>query len=388
MRDRVRSAPGTPRRLAIIIGQWPNQLVEVSHLLHRSGFACDVITTRPFRARARSTRRLLSARNVAEMVRLAVEALQDRPALVTIVDDPTLRAVLDAPLDEATKAALLPVTSPDHFFHLCSKIGLSRLLEREGIATPRFRVAATAEEVPSCADELGYPVLVKVDESSAGYGVFECATRSAAVEVSRRGLRYPLLVQEKIEGEALDLSGFYREGRLVHFCHAVMERGTHGRFSPSNLRRYAHPGAIDPRIFDELGRLGRALGIDGFSNVSCITSTADARRYYFEADLRPNVWVNHPRFLGDDPAAAIRDCFDRGVLMTRPRRTGPDRSSTMLMPYVFRLPIRDVLCNRYDAWRFLGDRPWTDLVRHVAHTLGGRLCGIVRRIFSRRKNGR
>lgn len=382
MPSRIRSPDESgPTRRGLILGQWPQQLAEVACLLRRAGFQCDMITTRPRRIRARSVHRLVPVKTVDELVRRAVDMLGDRPSIVSIVDEDTIRHILDLPLDDATKCHLLPVNSPAQFGHLVSKIGLSRALSHAGISTPRFRVAEKPEDVPSLADDLGYPVFVKVDKSAGGRGVFECPNRDAAVAVASRGLRYPLLIQERIDGDVLDLSGFYHDGRLVHFAHAVALENIRGPFSPSCLRLYTPRSRIDPLIVEELSRLGVGLGIHGFSNVSCVQAARDGVRYYFEADLRPNVWINHPRYLGDDPAVAIREAFGQATAAPRPTAPQAETRATMTMPYAFRLPIRDILLNRHRAWSFIGDRHWTELATHVGRTIGVSLLASVVRVI-------
>jgi len=50
------------------------------------------------------------------------------------------------------------------------------------------------------------------------------------------------LVQKKIEGTELDLSGFYREGKLIYFTHSKIEKVSQNKFGPSLLRTYEQIG--------------------------------------------------------------------------------------------------------------------------------------------------
>jgi hypothetical protein len=81
----------------------------------------------------------------------------------------------------------------------------------------------------------------------------------------------------------------------------------------------------------------------------------DGHRYYFEADMRPNTWVNAPRFFGDDPAARISRYFSSGEAMAGPGHVHPEFPDTILIPYFSRLRLWEFAVNRYRSWSFLPD---------------------------------
>ncbi|MGE0652099.1 MAG: hypothetical protein AB7P12_10155, partial [Alphaproteobacteria bacterium] len=101
-------------------------------------------------------------------------------------------------------------------------------------------------------------------------------------------------------------------------------------------------------------RLGRALGAHGFANVSVIQGD-DGHRYYFESDMRPNTWVNAPRFFGDDPATRISGYFSGGEAMTGPGPVHPEFPDRILVPYFSRLRLWEFAINRYRSWSYLPD---------------------------------
>ena len=72
-------------------------------------------------------------------------------------------------------------------------------------------------------------------------------------------LTFPLLLPEKIEGDTIDASGFYRGGRLVHFTYSRMDEFVDGPFGPSSVRTYTQTGALNGD-FQRNDRLGRSLG--------------------------------------------------------------------------------------------------------------------------------
>ncbi len=297
--------------------------------------------------------------------------------LVVPCEDSLVRQVRDAGIDDATKCRLIPVTGPEHLGHVGSKVGLARALAGAGVSAPRFTVVESAAGLVDACDTLGYPLMVKVDESGGGQGVFECHSTAEARALSMRCLPLPLLVQEWIDGELLDLSGFFRAGRPVHFVHAQFISTVGGRFGPSKVRRYTPLANLDWHLCDSLSALSAALGLDGFANISALRRR-DGRLSFIEADLRPNVWVEATRLFGDDPAPAIRAAFAQGRCRARPRRRVSPR--TVDLPYPFRLRAWEVLCNRHGVWRTLGEHDPLDLLRHVSGRPGRLLTRMASRI--------
>ncbi len=163
----------------------------------------------------------------------------------------------------------------------------------------------------------------------------------------------------------LDLGGFFREGELVFFSKSTFLKMEAGPFSPSSVRRY-DTGARDcSALRQALSTLGEALGIDGFVNVSAVQSDSDGQVYFFEADLRPTVWVEHPRFFGDDPAVAIAAAFG----MPRPSDVALPASSDrqIELSYLPRLSPLSIATNRYNCRahypNYLGRHPLLDKLR-------------------------
>lgn len=63
------------------------------------------------------------------------------------------------------------------------------------------------------------------------------------------------------------------------------------KFGASSLRKYYQTSVVDKEIFLEVQQLGKALGADGFTNISCIQSVDGGGRYVIEADMRANAWI-------------------------------------------------------------------------------------------------
>jgi hypothetical protein len=241
--------------------------------------------------------------------------------------------------------------------HIYSKIGLSRVLSSAGLKTPAFLVASTCEDAVSAARQLGYPVLIKTDSASGGTGIYTCKGDQDIWKLRPLFTGQPLLIQQRIEGRELDLSAIYFDRKLVHFTYSLIERTTPKTTALSAIRTY-HPLAIIPEdVFEELAALGRALDASGFASISCIDAADGSGRYYFEADMRPNVWVDVSRFYGEDAALRIRDWFVSGKTLSRPAIEPDTNLAAITIPHFMRIARWELITNRHNVWRFI---PWSD----------------------------
>ncbi len=361
-------ATATRPREALLVGELPESGLATSRLLWRAGFSVDFISTS---WKVRLGRFVRSARIVAREQDLAAAALEQMAGRtkpydwVIATDDPTLRQMGSYPWPEELRPRRLSVIEAGHANHFYSKVGLSRELAAGGVQTPPFLVAACVGEAQEWAREHGYPVLLKVDSSRGGYGVYECTCADEIGMQEALFLSPPVLVQKKIDGVELDLSAIFLDHKLVHFSYARIEKAVK-RFGVSVVRTYFPLPLVDERIFDELARLGHVLGANGFSNISCIEAADGSGRYYFEADMRPNVWVNYPKYFSEDPAERIRAWFERGACLSTQSLKRQQPCLPVTMSYFLRMKFRDVLMNRHGVWKTLPfDEPILMLERFV-----------------------
>ena len=364
----------------LVVGAPMPHLHSLVRLLHRSGAACDFLTTNP-RLRPTGPVRRTLRRGVDVDEDWMVAALRWREGhggRIMLGDDGLLSAVRDSALSPEDQARLLGVIGPGHLDHVGSKAGLAEACTRGGVPQPRYRVASGACELTEVCEAVGYPAVVKLDRSGGGDGVFVCRSAADTDALADRLPSGRLLIQEWVDGETIDLSGFFGAGRPVHFVHAEFLETVGGPHAPSKRRRYTHPGALGPEVFEAVATLAGAIGLDGVANVTAMRRRDDGALLFIEADLRPNVWVEMSRHMGDDPAPSLRAWFERGETMARPRP--PSGPATLEIAYLFRLAAREAWLNRHGAWRQFADHdPWR-VVRFLA---GGRINGCVRAIARR-----
>ena len=353
-------------RAALVVGYSRHLMRSMARLLGRAGFLCDAIASDPRLARSRLVRQVFPLEPAPRWIETAIDWQTRTGGLVIPCDDNLVRQVRDAAIDGATKCRLIPLTGPEHLGHAGSKVGLALALAAAGVAAPRFTVVESAGRLVAACEGLGYPVVVKVDESASGDGVFLCGSRAETEALEARALRLPLLVQEFIDGELIDLSGFFRGGRPVHFVHNRYLEMVGSRFGVSKLRRYTQLADLDRGIFEFVVDAGEALGLDGFVNISALRHPDDGRLLLIEADLRPNMWVEASRIFDDDPAPAIRGAFEEGRVLAWPPPRPPGAPTTVDLPYPFRLSPWEILTNHHGVWRTLGEHDRVDILRYLA----------------------
>lgn len=350
-------------------------------LLAHAGFDVTLVTPRADMRRCHNVARLIMTAPDALLPTSIEEARRGDYALIVPGEDDTLLALRQSALPLADKLRLLPVTSERGLQHIASKIGLSQALAAGGVLTPAFRVAADPAALRDAAQALGYPVMVKGDFGAGGSQVARLDDDAAP---AHKGLSYPALVQQVIEGDEVDCSAFFHGGELVAFSHATSIAKVHNAFGPSAARRYWTRPETDAALVEALGRLGRALDADGFANITTIRAHADGRYYFIEADMRPNAWIDYPKHFGADPAVAIAAAFGLPPVAPRPHATPVPEH--LVMAYLPRLTLREILANRYDCRSHFDDYwqrgiVFDRLAKRAARFTPQRIVGKLRRMF-------
>lgn len=341
-----------PRLNALIIGRSYQLSWALPSLLARANFHTDVITSDPLLKHCRFVREYNYVLPCESLIPTIAQKIKRGYDWIIVTEDGLLRDIVDSSLSVEDKCKVLPVLREENFGHLFSKIGLSQALESSAVTIPAFGIAHQKEEALQEAERIGYPVLFKKDASGAGWGVVECKDPSDVQAIAADFFERPVLVQKKIEGVELDVSAIYLQGDLVHFSYSKPERTCGNRFGISCLRTYRPISHVEPALFEELAHIGKALGANGFTNISCIEQ-ADGTRFYFEVDMRPNVWVDFPRYLGENPSLRIQEWFSHRKKLTQPPAPSLKQPSQLLLPYFLRLKIEELFVNRYSVWRYI-----------------------------------
>lgn len=311
-------------------------------LLTRAGFRVTVIVKSSRERRCRGAERIIRTESVDALIAMALEEALSGYDFVGAGDDETLLRVRHSDLPAQHKVLLLPICSAQNLNHVGSKFGLSQALTAANILTPDWEIARDADELQRAAARIGLPVLLKADTGGGGAGVKDFDPTQSDLSA----LTFPLLVQKKIDGHLFDLSGIFVKGKPAFFSVSEVLSSVPEPYGPSAVRRYFPGRQNEPDLWDVMVRLGSALGADGFCNISAIRSASDNRLYFIEADLRPNVWIEYPRYYGEDPALYIRKSLKRDSVDSG--AAGAARKP-VVMGYLPRLSFREIAVNKYDC---------------------------------------
>lgn len=350
---------------ALLIGYHFSLMRALPKLLNRSGFEVDVITTDTRCSGLKPVRQVFYAANSEILLSKATELSLTQFDLVVIGDDEVLLDLVRSDLTYETKLKLLPVCAVENFSHLGTKIGLSNLLKKAGILTPKFMVAYDVDQLVSLLRQTPYSVMLKNDVSAGGAGVFSYLPGDDVQAVLKQPLVFPLLIQQRIDGDVIDMSAFYQRGKLVHFGYAVMNSFANNEFGPSVVRTYSQLSAVPISVFEQLRVLGKVLGANGFVNITCLRDKNDNKHFIIEADMRPNVWVDYARYIGHDPAHAIHKYFDSGIILSNLQAYRVGYPQTLKIPHVYRLTALEILTNYQQVWRFCRDLGTADMLIRV-----------------------
>ncbi len=334
---------------SLLIGSHPHLAQALPFLLFRAGFEIDAVTAGTFVNYGGLISRHTVVAGEKDLPKKLDEIDLDAYDLIVPFDDQALQNIRDSNLPLKKKLKLLPVLNEKDFQHLGSKIALSEILNQAQITTPPFLEALGLEQVIAAAEKLTFPVMVKVDFSGGGGGVFECKNQSDIAEIDIKHFALPLLVQKKIAGCELDLTAFYQNSQLLHFGYSWFEKVV-SKFGPSSLRTYEQLGnSCDEKLFLTMQQLGKVLGADGFVKISAIKCEQDGELYFIEADMRPNIWIDFTKFIGDDLALKIANWFEKKAVLQFPISINSKFPTKLKMAHFLRTALLDILFNRYNV---------------------------------------
>ena len=342
-------------RAALVIGQNHGLMRPVPYLLKRAGFDVDIISSSPFTRKTSNTREIKYVEKISDFLLHCTLEYLSNYLIIAIGDDQTLREVLNSTITEEMKLKLLPVNSEFQYSHIYSKIGLANALTRASlIKAPDYRVAANFSDILKISKEFENFIIIKIDASGGGEGVIECKYAEDLINAMKINLPFPILVQRLIEGTVIDLSGIFINGKLIHFTHSKFDACANRKFGPSSVRTYTQISETHPEIISELKELGEILGINGFATISCLESKLDGQRYYFEADLRPNVWSDYGKYVGNDPAVALKNYLKQtnssySIDLSRNSKF----PLSLTLPYPTRLSPIELITNKYHVWKYI-----------------------------------
>ncbi len=240
---------------------------------------------------------------------------------VILTDESALHIMNNEIKDEVLATKILPVTNLNNRIMLGSKSGLSILCQTYGIQTPQFVIYADDLNLNATFEKIGFPLLLKIDFSGGGRGVFLCNT---AVEAQEKiaslseTQKNNLLIQAYIPGETIGVEAIFDAGELRGYVCSKVVHTSGSAFAVSVEREYF----VCPELESIIQAAGNALTIHGLASMTYLQHAETKEFYLVEADLRANAWFRLAEFAGMDFSEALRNCFVQKKELLRPTATG------------------------------------------------------------------
>ena len=273
-------------------------------------------------------------------------------------DDIIIRQLNDFITSESLFKKVMPITKIENRALLGSKAGLSELCKQYNIKTPKYLIYEDGFTVDSIAGYVGFPMMVKEDESEGGYGVFRCNDKDE-LQARLSGItnKNNLVFQQLIIGEDINTEALYKNGILMVYNHSLRLK-TIGSFGISTKRVFYQ----NDEIAGVLADMGDKLGLSGFGNIVFIQDKITHEYYLIEIDMRPNSWMYYGKFTGNDFTQAIRNIINDDLVLLKP---DPEKSRKKLIIGIYKKDVyrcittKDVsglfcwLTNRNGCWRYI-----------------------------------
>ncbi len=337
---------------------------EVPYLFKRAGCAVDVFCSKRSWLLKNShwDNHILRENDPEKYVRHLESLVREKEYdFVVVTDDFTLRIVNDNLMETDLAGVILPLSTLENRMLLGSKAGLHTLCEKYGIVSPVTAIYDPSVGVGKIFEHISFPLLLKVDISGGGNGVFLCKNEDEVrtrlqsfTETEKRNLVF----QRYIHGDHCGVEAFFGKGNLLAYAFSGVLKGIEGEFSSSCERRYRECREIEPILKD----IGRKFGVNGFASISFIFDKKQNTYYLIEVDARPQVWFPLARFVGVDFSLAISNYFQGKNVLIRPKF--PKGKDYLVMGYFSRIvnyvisygDVREAakwIFNKEGRWKFI-----------------------------------
>lgn len=273
-------------------------------------------------------------------------------------DDAIIRALNDRITSEPLFYKVMPLTKIENRELLGSKAGFSQLCARHNILTPRYLIYDEALTPARIGEYTGFPLLMKLDKSEGGFGVFLCENEAALEKhIANTRDKNNLVFQQFIKGYDINTEVLYRNGELLVYSYSrtltIM-----GKFGVSTQRLFYQNSEVE----ETLVHMGKTLGLNGFGNVVFMYSEQEKMHYLIEIDMRPNAWMYYGRFTGNDFSEGVRRIINNDLKLVSP--TDEQAKKELLISLYKKDVYRCILekdikglfgwfTNRHHCWRYI-----------------------------------
>ncbi len=218
-------------------------------------------------------------------------------------DDIVIRNLNEHISNETLFYKVMPLTKIENRSILGSKSGFSQICSKYGIKTPGYLVYESGMELNDIEQSVKYPLLLKVDKSEGGYGVFLCNNRNDLKDnLDKIKDTTNLVIQQFIKGYDVNTEVLCHNGKLLVYSSSKTLK-IMGKYGVSTERLFYNNAVLTKT----LQSIAAQIGLNGFGNVVFMFDEQHNEYYLIEIDLRPNAWMYYGKYTGNDFAKAINN---------------------------------------------------------------------------------
>lgn len=226
---------------------------------------------------------------------------------IVTTDDATNKLLNDNIADPELFCKLLPLTKIENRKILSSKSGLSEVLEKYQIATPKYALYSDDLDIQKVKTEFTFPILSKVDYSFSGIGLQLIENAASLDDAIKKVYNTKnMVLQEFIQGDDIGVEALFHQGKLLMYNAANILDYMYNSFSFTTSRRYFRNKQIEALLIE----LGDKVGINGFASIQYVYCKKRNTYFLIEVDIRTNSWMSYGRFTGQNFSDAIRTIID------------------------------------------------------------------------------
>lgn len=293
--------------------------MEIPYLFHRAGCIVHVFGRKDsWLLKSRYPKKYIPAPETQQeyLTELLSQLQKNTYDWVVPGDDTVLRLVVQLPPESEGFQKMSPIHDPYCVSLIGSKAQLSQLCALKNITTPLFAIYHNHDDLTVLAEQVTFPLVLKVDQSCGGHGVYLCNTQKDVTETFSKlpdEQKNNIVLQKYIAGENIAIESIYKEGRLVIYSHAIVTKTLNGEFGISSERKYTEC----PEIESLLEKIGSAFSIHGFCSMTLMH--LNGKYFLIEADCRPQTWYPLAALAGIDFSRGITAFFENTAHFIRPK---------------------------------------------------------------------
>ncbi len=261
---------------------------------------------------------------------------------VCLVDDVAIRILNEYIIDTQLALKILPISKLDNRKFLGSKIEFSQFCKDNNFVTPEF-------EIYQGERHIDFPLLLKVDQSQGGKGVFYCDNELSFNTIVKPGM----VIQKYIKGDLIGIEAYFHQGKLIASACSLVLKNVGGEFSISSQRLYYRNSELEGVV----SKFGEMLGAHGFASISFVQEQGTGKYFIFEFDSRTNAWLRLARYVGVDFSKAIQLVETQQIVQEVVLRQFP-RDFIRVLAKKDLQGFTGWLFNRDSQWRMV---PWYDI---------------------------